>query len=390
MSDQPAPTFSVTPALLARGLETPRFNLNPLPEYSYDRLDYGMTIGIERTPGGRLWACWVGGGDSENGFFVLASSDDNGATWSDPRLVIDPHSADLPCARRTLVGTLWTDPLGRLWLFFDQALMYFDGRAGDWFTRCDNPDAVHPVWSEPVRIWHGCTLNKPTILANGDWLLPISLWTRSVIAAPFKDCFPELDDLRMANVFVSTDQGQTWTRGGGVRFPQSHFDEHMIVQRRDGNLWMPARTGDSLWESFSQDNGRTWSPPKRSAIRHISARFHLRRLCSGNLLLVKHGTTVDGLTEHRSHLTAFLSADDGATWQGGLLLDERFQISYPDSTQAPDGTIYISYDRNRATDGEILLARIREDDIRAGRLTSAGSALRQLISRPRGGKVRMT
>ena len=89
---QPALPFSATPALLERGLETPRLNTAPLPEYGYDRLDYGMTIGIERTPGGRLWACWVGGGDSEKGFFVLASSDDNGESWSDPRLVIDPHS----------------------------------------------------------------------------------------------------------------------------------------------------------------------------------------------------------------------------------------------------------------------------------------------------------
>jgi len=34
-----------------------------------------MTIGIERTPGGRLWACWVAGGDSPKAFFVLANSD---------------------------------------------------------------------------------------------------------------------------------------------------------------------------------------------------------------------------------------------------------------------------------------------------------------------------
>ena len=57
-------------------LETPRLNTSPLPEYGYDRLDYGMTIGIERTPGGRLWACWVAGGDSPKAFFVLATSDD--------------------------------------------------------------------------------------------------------------------------------------------------------------------------------------------------------------------------------------------------------------------------------------------------------------------------
>ena len=63
-------------------LVPPKLNTSPLPEYDCDKLDYGMTIGIERTPGGRLWACWVAGGDSPKAFFVLATSDDDGETWS--------------------------------------------------------------------------------------------------------------------------------------------------------------------------------------------------------------------------------------------------------------------------------------------------------------------
>jgi hypothetical protein len=52
------------------------------------------------------------------------------------------------------------------------------------------------------------------------------------------------------------------------------------------------------------------------------------------------------------------------------MLDERKGVSYPDGFQAPDGTIYISYDRNRATDGEILLARFTEEDILANKLVA--------------------
>ncbi|TBL69105.1 sialidase family protein [Paenibacillus thalictri] len=378
--------FPITRELLDRTLEVPQLNTSPLPEYSYERLDYGMTIGIERTPGGRLWACWVGGGDNDKAFFVLACSNDDGETWSDPKLVIDPHDSSLPYERRTIVGTLWTDPQGRLWLFFDQALAHYDGRAGDWYTRCDNPDDVNPVWTTPQRIWHGMTLNKPVILSTGEWLLPISLWSRDKIKSPFTDCYPELDELRMANVFSSTDQGQTWSRKSGVVFPKSDFDEHMIVERKNGTLWMMARTWDSIWESFSNDYGLTWSAPRPSSIQHINSRFHIRRLLSGRLLLVKHGDQVGIRTEQRSHLTAFISNDDGDTWSDGLLLDERFQVSYPDSTQAPDGTIYVSYDRNRSIDGEILLARITEEDLWAGKCISPQSALRKLISRPLGRK----
>ena len=81
-------------------------------------------------------------------------------------------------------------------------------------------------------------------------------------------------------------------------------------------------------------------------------------------------------------LTAWLSADEGKTWQGGLMLDERKGISYPDGFQAPDGTIYISYDRNRATDGEILLAQFTERDILAGEPVGPKSKFKMLISRP--------
>ncbi len=64
------------------------------------------------------------------------------------------------------------------------------------------------------------------------------------------------------------------------------------------------------------------------------------------------------------------------------MLDDRKGVSYPDGFQDPDGTIFISYDRNRATDGEVLLARFTENDIQAGKLVSPGSQLQLLISRP--------
>lgn len=367
-------------SIAAHALETPVLNTSPLPEFDYDRLDYGMTIGIERTPGGRLWACWVAGGDSPDAFFVLATSDDEGETWSRPRLVVNSQDPALPVRRSVLVGNLWTDPLGRLWLIFDQSMEMFDGRGGVWLTRCDNPDDEAPEWTTPRRIWHGVTLNKPTVLSTGEWLLPISLDQRGGLHA-FAGCFAELDPWRGANVFVSTDAGETWTRRGTAQFPNPDWHEHMIVERRDGSLWMLARTRKGIMESTSTDGGRTWSEPVASAIQHPVARFHIRRLASGKLLLIKHGAQIDA-HEGRSQLTAWLSDDDGQSWSGGLMLDERKGISYPDGFQAPDGRLFISYDRNRAEEGEILLARFTEADIQAGKLVTPGSRLKMLISRP--------
>lgn len=361
-------------------LVPPRINTSPLPEYGYDKLDYGMTIGIERTPGGRIWACWVAGGDSPDAFFVLASSDDDGETWSDPRLVLDSHDDSLGERRSILVGNLWTDPKGRLWLFFDQSMDMFDGRAGVWATMCANPDADQPAWSEPQRIWHGVMLNKPTVLSSGEWMLPISLDQRSGFRQ-FKGCFRELDPLRGANVFVSTDEGQTWQLRGVVQFPDPDWHEHMIVERNDGSLWMLARTRRGIMESTSADSGKTWSEPVESAIKQPVARFFIRRLQSGKLLLVKHGDQIDSHAG-RVQLSAWLSDNDGESWEGGLVLDGRKGISYPDGFQAPDGSICISYDRNRSTDGEILMARFTEEDVLAKEFRGPRSKAKILISKP--------
>jgi len=366
-------------------LVPPILNTSPLPKFDYDQLDYGMTIGIARTPGGRLWAAWVAGGDSPAAFFVVNRSDDDGETWSKPCLVINSQSPDLPLPRSVIVGNFWTSPDGRLWLFFDQTMNHYDGRQGTWVTISDNPDADSPTWSKPRRIWHGAVLNKPTVLANGEWLLPIEFPAYAAGFGPMRLANTELEPLRGANVFVSADQGKTWTRRGHLRFPKPDWDEHMFVELKDGRIWMLARTGGGTMQSFSSDGGATWAAPTFPTFKHPVARFHIRRLASGRILLIKHGRTID-THEGRSLLTAWLSDDEGQTWKGGLMLDERTGISYPDGFQAPDGTLYVSYDRNRATDGEILLARFTEDDILAGKLTGPKSKLQMLISRAQKGK----
>jgi predicted neuraminidase len=362
-------------------LEPPIINTQPGPEYADQVRTGNMIIGIDRTPKGRLWACWVGNGDNPNGFFMLATSDDGGAKWSKPRVVIDPTDPPNSPQRRALVGNLWTDPLGRLWLFFDQSLGYFDGRCGDWYIRCDNPDADEPTWTKPVRFADGCTLNKPTVLSNGDWLLPVSLWTRDRIGpAELKEAHHDLDPIRMANVFASTDQGKTWTRRSGVAFPETAFDEHMIIELRDGRLWMLARTRNGISESYSSDKGITWSASQASTIQNPSARFFIRRLASGNLLLVKNGP-IDIRLPKRTSMTAFLSSDEGKTWGKGLLLDARAEVSYPDGFQAPDGMIHILYDWNRHTDAEIMLAKFREEDVLAGKFNSPGAKPRMVVNK---------
>jgi hypothetical protein len=65
---------------------------------------------------------------------------------------------------------------------------------------------------------------------------------------------------------------------------------------------------------------------------------------------------------------------------GGLLLDERGGVSYPDGQQTADGLIRIIYDYSRTGDRQILIAVFREEDVLAGKAVTRDVRLRQRVS----------
>ncbi|TVQ28691.1 MAG: exo-alpha-sialidase [Spirochaetaceae bacterium] len=325
---------------------------------------------------GRLWAVWYGGvtpGEDENNYVILAVSADNGETWSDEKLVIDP---DGPV--RAFDPEIWLAPDGMLWLFWAQGLDKPSkfGPSGVWAMAAVEADGPTAAWSSPRRLCDGVMMCKPVVLSGGEWALPVSFWARR--------------DAASAGIVVSRDRGATWTERGAVDVPPEirDFDEHMLVERRDGSLWMWVRTKYGIGESASTDSGRSWGALTRSEVPHVNSRFFIRRLRSGRLLLVRHdpenGDFADGASRGtRSHLKAFVSNDDGETWGGGLLLDDRRGVSYPDGDESEDGTIWIVYDYDRTGAREILLATFREEDALSGDSGSGSVRLRRLISAAR-------
>ena len=266
-------------------------------------------------PKGRLWATWYAGvtpGEDVNNYVVLSTSGDDGKTWNE-MLTVDPDAGG---PVRSFDSELWVSPNGRLFFFWAQMEKgRRDAELGVWCIETSEPDAAQPKWSKPRRIGDGVMMCKPLALSSGEWVLPISRWR---------------EHEESAQMIVSTDAGKTWTRRGGCNVPKDvrQFDEHMFVERKDGSLWLLVRTRYGIGESVSTDRGKTWPDLTPSGIEHPTSRFLVRRLVSGNLLLVKHGP-LDTRTS-RSHLTAYVSKDDGKTWSGGLMLDERQGVSYPD------------------------------------------------------------
>ena len=342
--------------------------------------------GIERTANGRLFACWYSGGKTEEpgNIIVLEMSDDDGQTWTDGLCVVHHDDPEVRCFDEAV----WIDPRGRLWLFWTQSRLFYDGRNGVWCVVCDRPDDDELVFSAPRRLFDGLMLNKPIAASTGEWYFPASLWATSV-SKPLED-HPELDDIRLANVYATTDGGETFERRGGADVPGRGFDEHMLVELKDSRLWLLARTSYGIGQAFSSDGGRMWQGASPSGHSGPNARFFIRRLASGRLLLVNHVnptyTTNPKNWNTRNNLMAMLSEDEGKTWIGGLMLDTRNEISYPDGTQAANGDIYLIYDYSRYDARQILMAVFNEDDILAGRLVSPNARLKQLVNRATGPK----
>ncbi|NQU43432.1 exo-alpha-sialidase, partial [bacterium] len=333
-------------------LTPPWLDTKPLPSYWPRARMWQGIPGIERAPGGRLWATWytglLGEGKGQN-YCLLVTSGDDGKTWSKPVAVYDPS--------RQLIGgdsndpALWVDPNGKMWWIVNRLMKVPDQPSRTvWGFYTEEPDAAFPEWKGPVFLGYGNELNKPTVLKDGTWMFTVDWFYRTPSENPLLT--------KEAKLYRFTGYDTPTEYVGGVFIPDSPFAEHMFIERKDGSFWMLARTTYGIAQIESRDGGRTWSEATPFTQEFgVNTRFFLRPLKSGNILLVANDHP-----KNRCNMTAFLSKDEGKTWPHKLVLDERGAVSYPDGTQGDDGFIYITYDRGRyyKDQQEILFAKITE------------------------------
>ena len=357
--------------------------LKPVPEKYADSARHWQGISsLASTSDTRVWVCWYSGGDTECGenYVLLATSGDSGETWSKPIFAIDP-----PGMTRAFDPAIWYDPTGRLWVFWAQGEEYpkgpmpiWDGRDGVWAITTENPEAgENAVWSAPRRICDGIMMGKPIADSKNRWLFPVAVWR-------FSGKYSVPAERVGVSVWASSDEGKTIEFLGRSKADPavSLFDEQNIVEMKDGSLKMFARTRYGIGETVSTDGGKTWSDLAPSALKHTSSRFFVRRLASGNLLLVKNGPADKDVG--RTKMTAMISIDDGKTWSAGLMLDERANVSYPDGNQTADGMIFVTYDFERVNAREIYAARFTEADVLAGKIVDPKSKLKMVVNRATG------
>ena len=355
-------------------LRSPVF-VTDIPDYAlnHNRVFQGIPA-IERTQNGRIFYAFYTGTEDEGvgNFVALLISDDEGKTMTEPYLCVMPSN---PASCRVYDECLWFDPRGRLWFFVTQSYTYYDGRCGVWACVCDDPDAEKPTFSPLRRIANGIMMNKPIVYHDGTWLLPCAIWDK------FKSSYNYIPEETYSNVYCSRDEGESFELLSHVDYPDRYIDEHMMVELKDGKILMLIRGKHGIGMAISEDGAKTWKKPVDSELGGPCARFCIKRLASGRLLLVNHYNF-----QRRNNLTAMLSEDEGKTWKGFLLLDERQDVSYPDCTEDASGNLYIVYDRERYGAKEILMAKVNEEDILAGAVVTEGSYLKRVINRATGCK----
>ena len=339
--------------------------------------------GVEIMPDGELFVCFYANtepGEGPGNYAVIARSSDGGLSWREVNVVVPP-----PGAERVFDPVLWRSPDGVLHLFYAQGASDglhkpFDGRAGVWTAELLEYDAEKTVWSATRRIADGVMMNKPEALASGSWVLPVALWS----IYPEKE-FADLKGKYRPNLLVTRDKGKTFHFILGPDVPERTYDEHVMIERGDKSWLVVVRTKRGARAVTTTDHGDSYSPVFTPFAGGADSRFALRRLKSGRLCLITHAVPEacpgENWKPSRASLSVWLSEDDGATWRGRLMLEERPGVSYPDFTEDAAGNICAVYDRNRVKGhGQVWFARFTEADVLAGAFVTPGSFPGILVS----------
>ncbi len=186
------------------------------------------------------------------------------------------------------------------------------------------------------------------------------------------------------SVMFSDDEGKTWTRSasvlttGGGGF-ESGASEPTVVELSDGKLWMliRAQTGH-LWESFSTDNGKTWTKATETTLPSSNAPATALRLRSGEIAVAWNDHVNSNYA--RQTLVVGLTAD-GKDFSGLREIDltdfpDDPAASIPHSTYAfltetIEGDLAVSYNKgnwsrhNRPTFARVSKAWLKERRVTA-------------------------
>lgn len=284
--------------------------------------------------------------DQAGNDLVVATSKDDGVTWSKPRVAYDQGKDS--CNNPTLVeDTL----IGRVYLFFQTfpagshefgGLPVGDAPEGT-RIRVIASDDEGETWSRPADLTKELKPADAVTTASGPGI-GIKLKAPAHagrLVIPFNSQDKKRNFVNW--VAYSDDGGRSWHRGGEV--PQDggrQLNEVQVAEARDGTLYLNSRRwkGSAFRKvAWSKDGGRTWSPAADEAAIPDPT-------CQAALLRVDDGAAtrfyfLNPAGKGRANGTLRRSDDGGKTWtQSTLLFPGPFAYSSMAAITGGLGVLY--------------------------------------------------
>jgi predicted neuraminidase len=251
-----------------------------------------------------------------------------GKNWSAPQEVangVQPDGKRFPCWN----PVLYKYDNGPLILFYKVG-----PSPSEWWGMLVRSFDDGKTWSKPEKLpdeFMGPVKNKPVMLKNGILLCPSSTENNGW------------------NIQIerTADTARTWTKtvlkSGKKKLnaiqPSVLFHKNNVVQ-------ILCRTKEGcIAESWSGDNGETWSPLKATSLPNPNSGIDAVTLRNGAYLLVYNPTTTsaEGKSGPRTPLCVAISPD-GEKWENAVTLEtEPGEFSYPAVIQTSDGLVHITY-----------------------------------------------
>lgn len=206
------------------------------------------------------------------------------------------------------------------------------------------------TWSEPAKIGEdpktghllGPVKNKPVQLEDGTIISPASVE------------YMEENNERNWQVYfeISKDLGKTWEVAGPIN-DGKEFDaiQPSILTYPDGKMQVICRTRqDVLAQSWSGDNGRTWSKMTALNLPNPNSGTDAVTLKNHKQLLVYNHTTREGNEPKGRNMLNLAVSNDGINWTPVMTLENEpieYGYAYPAIIQSSDGLVHITYTYNR-------------------------------------------